>query len=327
MKISIIIPIYNVEKYIARCLDSILNQTLQDFEIVIINDCTPDKSMDIIHEYAKKDSRFSIYENEKNMGSMWTRMVGYTSAKGDYFVFCDSDDYLPKESFESLYNTIIKTGADIVIGNDQIATDSGFGKIRDNKLSYGNTRIDMFKSLLSRECTHSLCGKIYTRSLFVEYTYDCYKNSINSEDMMLYYQLSDNVKKVYSINATVYYYYMNVKSAVHSPMTDKKLREMLFGMSYINNLLFKYTDLQPFYEKANIYDLRILLKANIDKRKILKCLKISNIDSYFTYTKLAQFSKGWRLIYDYMLFNLRFVRCLRISLTKINSMYKYIKKS
>lgn len=77
MKISVIIPVYNVEKYIERCLNSILRQTFQDFEIVVVNDCTPDRSMDIVYRFAKKDMRFVIVEHERNKGLMWARYSGY----------------------------------------------------------------------------------------------------------------------------------------------------------------------------------------------------------------------------------------------------------
>lgn len=82
MKISVIIPIYNVEKYIERCIKSILGQSLQDFELIIVNDCTPDSSMDIVNRYAQQDSRIRIYENPENLGPMWARMIGYSKSEG-----------------------------------------------------------------------------------------------------------------------------------------------------------------------------------------------------------------------------------------------------
>src|SRR5690554_455582 len=92
--VSIIIPVYKVEKYISRCLDSILNQTFQDFEIILVNDSSPDDSIRIAEEYAQRDTRIRILHNEENSGAGWSRMVGYTNAKGEYITFCDSDDYL-----------------------------------------------------------------------------------------------------------------------------------------------------------------------------------------------------------------------------------------
>src|SRR5690606_5062403 len=106
--ISIIIPVYKVEKYISRCLDSILNQTFQDFEIILINDASPDNSIKIAESYADKDSRIGIIHNEENSGAGWSRKVGYTNAKGEYITFCDPDDYLPKNALELLYNGITK---------------------------------------------------------------------------------------------------------------------------------------------------------------------------------------------------------------------------
>ena len=87
MKISVIIPVYNVERYIARCLDSILAQSFRDFEVVIVDDCGTDNSMMIVEQYASKDDRFVVRHNKQNMGLMWTRREGYLNARGEYFVF------------------------------------------------------------------------------------------------------------------------------------------------------------------------------------------------------------------------------------------------
>ena len=113
--ISIIVPIYNVEKYLRQCLDSILNQTYQNFECLLINDGSPDNSADICREYVEKDSRFKYFEKE-NGGLSDARNYGIRQSKGSYLTFVDSDDWLEHGALDRLYGALKKENADISIG-------------------------------------------------------------------------------------------------------------------------------------------------------------------------------------------------------------------
>ncbi len=111
-KVSVIIPVYNVEKYLQQCLDSIINQTLADIEIICINDGSTDSSLAILEEYAKKDARIKVI-NSENKGSSAARNIGMEAAKGDYIGFIDSDDWIDSNFYETLYNAAISKNADI----------------------------------------------------------------------------------------------------------------------------------------------------------------------------------------------------------------------
>jgi glycosyl transferase cpsJ(V) len=113
--ISIIVPIYNVEKYLRQCLDSIQNQTYQNFECLLINDGSPDNSADICREYVEKDSRFKYFEKE-NGGLSDARNYGIRQSKGSYLTFVDSDDWLEHDALDRLYGALRKGNADISIG-------------------------------------------------------------------------------------------------------------------------------------------------------------------------------------------------------------------
>ena len=115
VKVSIIVPVYNVENYIERCLKSLVNQTLKDIEILIINDGTPDNSIEICEKYAKNDNRIKIF-NKENEGLGLTRNYGIERATGEYIAFVDSDDYVTLDMCENLYNAAIENNADIVYG-------------------------------------------------------------------------------------------------------------------------------------------------------------------------------------------------------------------
>lgn len=129
IKISVIIPVYNVEQYLKECLDSVINQTLKDIEIICVDDCSTDNSYKILEEYAKKDDRIIVLQNEKNSGAGTSRNKGINTSKGEYIGFIDSDDYISKDYFESLYNTAKKFNSDIT-NNINIYLDT------NSKISY-----------------------------------------------------------------------------------------------------------------------------------------------------------------------------------------------
>jgi glycosyltransferase involved in cell wall biosynthesis len=113
-KISIIVPVYNVEKYLRRCLDSIINQTLQDIEIIVVNDCSPDNSQTIIDEYALKDTRIKCILHKENLGLGGARNTGIQAAKGEYIGFIDSDDWVAENMFENMLILAETKGVPIV---------------------------------------------------------------------------------------------------------------------------------------------------------------------------------------------------------------------
>ncbi|WP_198294937.1 glycosyltransferase family 2 protein [Brachyspira pilosicoli] len=114
IKVSVIVPVYNVEDYLIECLTSIINQTLKEIEIICIDDCGTDNSINILKEYAKKDDRIRIISHKENKGLGPARNTGIKESKGEYISFIDSDDYISKDYLENLYNTIIKYDTDIV---------------------------------------------------------------------------------------------------------------------------------------------------------------------------------------------------------------------
>lgn len=112
-KVSIIIPVYKVEMYLSRCLDSILTQIYTEWEAILIDDCSPDKSGEICDEYAKKDSRFKVIHREKNGGASAARNLGLEVATGDYIAFIDSDDYVTEKYLRTLVKDLETNDADI----------------------------------------------------------------------------------------------------------------------------------------------------------------------------------------------------------------------
>ena len=123
-KISVIIPVYNAEKYISRCLESVISQSYKDFEVICIEDKSKDKSLDILREYAKKDNRIKVIENSENKGAALTRNVGIDAAAGDYIYFIDADDYVDEKYLENMLSTIERENCDIIL-NLSILSENG----------------------------------------------------------------------------------------------------------------------------------------------------------------------------------------------------------
>lgn len=114
-KISIILPIYNVEPYLKECLESIINQKLNDIEIICIDDCSTDNSFNILKEYELKDSKIRIFRQKENLGQGSARNLGILESKGEFITFVDPDDYISTEMYEKMYNQAISLNSDVVM--------------------------------------------------------------------------------------------------------------------------------------------------------------------------------------------------------------------
>ncbi|MBR5512195.1 MAG: glycosyltransferase [Bacteroidaceae bacterium] len=195
--ISIIVPIYNSEKYLNRCINSILVQTFTDFELLLINDGSTDSSGDICNEHAKKDSRIRVF-HKKNGGVTSARRLGVEESKGEYISFVDSDDNLYPKSLEILINNITSNDIDIVvsdIANESIISGQEFVK----------------NSLLWR-VQASVWGRLYRKDLFDNTSFDVSRNLIVGEDLFMNIKVGLKARLVKCINQSVYNYYKNPNS-------------------------------------------------------------------------------------------------------------------
>lgn len=157
-EISIIIPVYNVEKYIEKCIDSVLEQSFKDFEIILVNDGSTDCSGIICNKYSKRDERISVI-HKKNGGISSARNIALDCAKGKYITFIDSDDCISKDYIKILYNNIINQKADISIcGNKRFKLDEEINEYKlNNKISILNPE----------ECLENLYGEKWLEYIVV----------------------------------------------------------------------------------------------------------------------------------------------------------------
>jgi glycosyltransferase involved in cell wall biosynthesis len=144
-KISIIVPVYNVEKFLKKCLDSLVNQTLKDIEIIVVDDGSPDDSHVIYEEFASRDSRIKIIKKE-NAGVSEARNTGMDVASGEFLMFVDSDDWMPLDGCEILYNEYLNTGADMILADVYIASNGNISKNDIFKEAFSTEKTDFFRS-------------------------------------------------------------------------------------------------------------------------------------------------------------------------------------
>ena len=181
MLVSIIIPVYNVEKYVSECVNSVLSQDYKNIEIVIINDGSTDNSLEICKRIADSDSRVKVY-TKKNGGLSDARNVGIKLSKGEYLLFLDSDDYISRNCVSIMLNAALKSNADIVSGG--VCRFNEKREIVYEKKSAHNevlNRYEAMKEMLKEGKTNTMaCAKLYKRVLFDSIRFDVGK--LHEED-------------------------------------------------------------------------------------------------------------------------------------------------
>lgn len=219
-KVTIIVPVYNTEKYLKKCIDSLINQTLKDIEIICINDGSPDNSLKILDEYKKLDDRIVII-NKYNEGISVARNIGIKISKGEYIGFCDSDDYVDFDYFENLYNSAKENNCDIAVGGIKRVKD---GKIKDFYTCYQSKFGKIFKDKLILTNTpdyNYVWNKIYKKEYLLNNNLE-FEPNILFEDMRFTPQAIYFANKLITVPNTYYYYVMRKNSIVH---TKKNIKE------------------------------------------------------------------------------------------------------
>lgn len=289
-KVSICIPVYNAEKYIGRCIESIQHQSMNDIEIIIINDCTLDKSMDIVRQFARDDKRIKIIEHDINLGPMIARRTGYSSAKGEFITFCDSDDTFPNGALDALYKQAINEDADIVSGIIEYVPICGKRYHWKNRLSYGTNKIATFRSLLKEEFAHNLCSRLFRKELLQNHDYETYEHATNGEDAMLFEQVVDNASKIVTIDYIVYEYWQNISSSSLVRLKDQALKSIARANAISVKIISKYPELQNCLDERISKSFWAFKLANYDIDKYFSeagLSKYCSLNSLFKYQKFS----------------------------------------
>lgn len=214
-KVSIVVPIYKVEKYLRRCVDSIINQTYRNLEIILVDDGSPDKCGQIIDEYKEKDSRI-ISLHKKNGGLSDTRNYGMKYVTGEYIFFLDSDDYIKSETIETLINLSLKYQADIVQGGfyykyeNYLLYDDRYYKEDSDPIILDNKEL-MYELIVNERVKNFAWGKLYKTDLIKDLLFE---KGVLFEDVFWAHNVMSRVKKYVICHKPLTYYVQREDSIV-----------------------------------------------------------------------------------------------------------------
>lgn len=285
--VSVVVPVYNVEKYLSRCVDSILRQTYNNLQIILVDDGSNDKSAVICNEYAKKDTRILVI-HKNNGGLSDARNVGIDNAKGDYICFIDSDDFVRETYVEDLLNAILKYEADIAMCLFEKGTDYYFKHDFENFLpmEIELTNLVALDKLYDKKLGINMviaCNKIYNIRLFDNIRFPFGKIH---EDEFTIPKLLYKSKKIIIISKYNYYYYQSLNSITRSSFNFNKLDAI---EAFIERANFFYLIKEYELYKKTIKSLIILLFDYFDN--------INNQDyNKFIYYKIKRFKLKNKLI-------------------------------
>jgi glycosyltransferase involved in cell wall biosynthesis len=269
-KVSIIIPVYNVEKYLPKCLDSVCNQTLKDIEVICINDASQDSSLSILQGYSIKDSRVKIVDLKENRGPSNARNEGLRLASGEFIGFLDSDDYIDDNFYESLYLKAVETDSEVVKG----------GNLK-NYYPNGDVKVDMINSKIKESKFNFNCQfttAIFSNNLLTDNNIKFPDDMAVYEDPVFVIKASYFANKIEFVDSVTYHRISRDDSSTRVKWDDKKLEDFLKYIDFVNDF-YKNKDLS----NSN----RILVCSGLANHLLLmrEIKSKENKDMYNKYTK------------------------------------------
>lgn len=236
-KVSVIIPVYNAKEYLRRCLDSVCNQTLMDIEIICVNDCSTDNSLDILNEYAENYPNIKVIDCKLNGGESVARNIGLDNATGEYLGFVDNDDEIDLDFYEKLYAKAKETNADIVkgevrqVGYDGKETFSDLNK----KIKQGDHKLYF---------THYWWTAIYKRTLIENNNIRLLEEYPLGGDVLFLNQTLLACEKLELVDDTYYHYYRREDSGDSKVLSFEKLKSVLDIHEMIVDNILSYKDFE-----------------------------------------------------------------------------------
>jgi len=258
-KISIIVPVYNVEKYLKKCLDSLVNQTLSDIEIIVVNDGSPDKSQVIIDEYQKKYPTMIKSFKKKNGGLSDARNYGIEKAIGEFIAFVDSDDWVELDMYEKMYNYAQKNKLDLVTCNIKLVYESEPEKLM-TPLAEGFVTAQEYITLQPQVAWN----KIIKKSIFVDNPNFRFPLGKWYEDIALMPALVLHTDKIGCINEYGYNYLQRQASITHSEKFDSRFMDVVFDLEYLEDFFNEAKKRECFFEEIEyLYIISLLYTTSL----------------------------------------------------------------
>ncbi|MDH8702285.1 glycosyltransferase involved in cell wall biosynthesis [Dysgonomonadaceae bacterium PH5-43] len=297
MKISVVIPIYNVQQFIVRCLKSVLAQTYDNLEIILVNDATPDDSMTVIEDVIQNTSRknnIKIINHPINKGLAAARNSGVKEATGDYIFFLDSDDEISPNCIELLASLAIDKTIDMVIGEIEVIGNKRNAypllQLKDGIYRGNNFILNAF---LQRKWYEMAWNKLIKTSLFIEKNV-WFTEGILHEDTLWSFQLAMHLQSLAVLNAKTYYYHIQSNS-ITQKKTQKNIEDSYFLIREIaeeanaSRLFIKAPSVAKYLESQRIYFIKNLYRNNLPKQFIEKQkLQLDNLYKQYVWPNKPQ---------------------------------------
>lgn len=307
-KVSVIVPVYGVEKYIERCARSLFEQTLDDIEYIFIDDCSPDDSIkilkNIIDDYPMRKGQVIIHRMEHNSGQAIVREWGVKNASGDYIIHCDSDDWVDTDIYKCMYDEAVSNNADLVISDFYISDGKEKQYVKD--YAYSN-QSRVFYDILVRKITSSLCNKLCNRTIFSNHIE--FPQNDMGEDHALLVQMAYYCKSTVKVDKPLYYYFDNTKSITRESSREATLKRFtdsvengktimnfmeynnianIYSNELIRMLLNKKNHIRPLINEKRYYELWINTFKFINSRILVNpCISFrEKVKFVLTYLRL-----------------------------------------
>lgn len=285
-KVSVVVPVYNAELYIEKCVNSILNQTLDSIEIILLDDGSPDKSGEMCDKIAQQNDNVIVFHLE-NGGPSKARNIGMKYANGEYIGFADSDDYIEPDMLEVLYNTAKAKQADITMCSYFLDEDE---KIRILQMSYKEeySDYDIRDGLLAlyakqyHNGLYSVWNKLFKKQMIQSNKITFNEELIRAEDAWFVFDCLKTVHKVCFVNKPLYHYRQVVNSTMHTVQNHRYDRSKNFRLKVIEeceNLGISIKENELYYEF--LYETFTNCRAMIKQHKISEVKRIINDEFFF----------------------------------------------
>ena len=279
MKISVVVPVYNTSKYLRRCLDSLVNQSLKDIEIIIINDKSTDNSKDIIKEYENKYQNIKVIHNKTNKGIGYNRNLGIEIASGKYIAFVDSDDYIDLNLYQKMHEYSEEEKLDLCICDlkkvDEEGNLIGYEKIEEFETN--NLRTNP-KLLL--DINMGPTNKLFSKTLFDEETK--FSEIYKYEDLAVLPKLIAKSKKIGKVSGVFYNYVIHSNS--ETTTMDKRVFDIFCVLDIVNKDLKNINYYNEIYEYIEYLNIRTIFRYTLQQKyQKEKKVKEQFIENAFTY--------------------------------------------
>ena len=270
--ISVIVPIYNVEKYLTKCLDSIINQTYKNLEIILVDDGSPDNCPKICDEYAKRDKRIKVI-HKKNQGVSVARNVGIESSEGKYICFVDSDDFISNDFLTKLINKIKEENSDAVICDYYTyKNDKEYKHINKNWKKIVCNDLSMYFGNL-RNVHRAVWAALYKKNIIKDLRFN--PELKIAEDFLFLLQVLKNAEKISYVNECLYYYFINNDSVMRTKNEN-------YYNYIIDGLMRCKEELEKLGYETKSIEFEIYITA---------CLGYASITNYSKYAEFEKFNK------------------------------------